>query len=344
MYTPLDDNLILQTGKEVLKMEGECVLRLSSQLTTTFCEAVKILAESSGKVLVTGIGKSGIIGKKIAATLSSFGITAYFLHPVEALHGDLGMARGEDVLLVLSKSGNTSEVLHLVELLKLLKIPVITLTSFTESQIAKYSDVVIPVPVDREADHLNLAPTTSTTAFLAMGDALATAVAKIRQVRAEDFALYHPGGTLGKKLTLRISDLMHTGEDNPVVSESDTFESALFTVTSKRLGAVSVINQNSELVGIITDGDIRRLLGKSSSFTVQAVYAMKVSEVMTRKPKYIHYDRLATEALRLMEDYKITVLPVVDDQHHPIGMVHIHDLVMAGIGESTQITSKIRKE
>jgi len=335
---------ILSTARQVFEIEGSAVLALGERLNQSFVSAVDAILHCEGRVVVTGVGKSGHIARKVAATLASLGTPSIFLHAVEASHGDFGIIRTEDIVVVVSKSGETREILQLVQMLRSRSVKIIAITSDPHSNLARYSDIVLEVPVHREADHINLAPTASTTASLAMGDALAIAVAKERGFTEKDFALFHPGGTLGRRLLLQVEQLMHGGEENPVISEEESFETALFTVTDKRLGAVSAVNAEGKLSGIITDGDIRRLLGKSPLSTVKDLYALKVKEVMTRRPKFIHRHRLATEALKMMEDHAITVLPVVDDENHPIGMVHIHDLVQAGIGESRRMKKKILED
>ncbi|MGH8104030.1 MAG: KpsF/GutQ family sugar-phosphate isomerase [bacterium] len=328
---------ILKTGQQVLEAEGQAILMLVPRLSESFVEAVDLILKCEGRVIVTGLGKSGHIGRKIAATMSSLGTSSIFVHAAEAYHGDLGVVRTEDLVIILSKSGETREILELVQMLRSRSVKVIAITGAVHSQTAKYSDVVLDSGVEREADHLNLAPTASTTAALALGDALAVAAAKERGFAEKDFALFHPGGTLGKRLLLKVENLMHTGDVNPIIGEDITLEHGLEIMTAKMLGAVSVVNTAGKLVGIHTDGDNRRMQLKSRDLTMHDVLEKKMKQIMTANPKHIHKDRLATEALKMMEDFQITVLPVVDDAMKLVGMVHIHDLVQAGIGESRRL-------
>lgn len=328
---------ILKAAQQVLEMEGQAILALVPRLSESFVEAVDLILKCEGRVIVIGLGKSGHIARKIAATLSSLGTSSIFVHAVEAYHGDLGVVREEDVAILLSKSGETREILELVQMLRSHAVKVIAITGSVNSQLAKYSDVVLDAGVEREADHLNLAPTSSTATALALGDALAVAVAKERGFAERDFALFHPGGTLGKRLLLKVKTLMHTGDENPVIGEDITLIHGLEIMSAKMLGSVSVVNAAGKLTGIYTDGDNRRLQLKSREITMHELLEKTLKQVMTTNPRHIHKDRLATEALKMMEDFQITALPVVDDGMKPVGMVHIHDLVQAGIGESRRL-------
>ncbi|MHA2620965.1 MAG: KpsF/GutQ family sugar-phosphate isomerase [bacterium JZ-2024 1] len=334
--------LALKQAYEALQTEGKAVLALQDRLGDSFLRAIDLVLSLRGRLIFTGVGKSGIVARKIASTMASLGTASLFVHAVEAVHGDLGVIRDEDVTVVLSKSGETREILEFATILKERGVPVISVVGDMNSTLARLSDVALDVSVPREADHLNLAPTTSTTAALALGDALAVAVAALRNLTENDFALVHPAGSLGRQLLLRVDQLMHTGEENPVVTLRDTMETALFTVTRKSLGAVSVVDDSQKLVGIITDGDIRRLLGRSLEFTVRQLYAMSVESVMTRNPKYVTEGVRASDALQLMEDRKITVLPVVNADHQPVGMIHIHDLITAGIEGAREFIMRTR--
>lgn len=340
--TPEQKALALQQARNALQTEGNAILALQDRLNDSFLRAVELVLSLQGRLIFTGVGKSGMIARKIASTMASLGTASLFVHAVEAVHGDLGVIRNEDVTVVISKSGETREILEFATILKDRGVQVISVVGNMSSTLARLSDVVLDATVPREADHLNLAPTTSTTAALALGDAFAVAVAALRNLTENDFALIHPAGSLGRQLLLRVDELMHTGEQNPRVSIHDTMETALFTVTRKALGAVSVVDDSGKLVGIITDGDIRRLLGRSLEFTVSQLYQLSVESVMTRNPRFVRQGVRASDALRLMEDHKITVLPVVDSEGTPIGMIHIHDLITAGIEGAREFILRTR--
>jgi arabinose-5-phosphate isomerase len=272
------------------------------------------------------MGKSGIIAQKVAATLSSTGTAAIFVHPVEAAHGDLGMVMSGDVVICISKSGNTEEFYVLIPVFKRLEVPLIVMTGNLHSPLAERADVILDVSVKREACPHDLAPTASTTAALAMGDALAVALVEKRHFTQEDFALRHPGGTLGRKLLLRIDDVMYTGERIARVSPEATLEEVILEITSKRFGATCVVDSHGVLIGIITDGDLRRLLTKK-----QPVHGLVARAFMTQSPKSVHQGTLAANALEIMEDHNIMQIIVVDQEHRPVGMVHLHDLLKAGV-------------
>jgi arabinose-5-phosphate isomerase len=318
--------MIIEKAKEVIRKEAEAILNLEKKINSEFQKAVEIILKCRGRVIVTGIGKSGIIGKKIAATLNSTGTAALFLHPVEGLHGDLGLVRRDDVVIAITKSGETEELQQLFPLFKRLGVPIISLTGSPSSQTAEKSDVVLDVSVDEEACPNNLVPTSSTTAALVMGDALAIALLEERHFSAEDFALLHPGGYLGKRLLLKVKDVMHTGSDIPVVSENADMKEVILEMTSKRFGATTVVNDKKELVGIFTDGDLRRLVERT-----EEIFKLKAREVMIRNPKTIEEEALAAKALNRMEFYNITCLIVPNGNKEPVGILHLHDLLKAGV-------------
>jgi len=318
--------MIIEKAKEVIRKEAEAILNLEKKINSEFQRAVEIILKCRGRVIVTGIGKSGIIGKKIAATLTSTGTAAFFLHPVEGLHGDLGLVRRDDVVIAITKSGETEELQQLFPLFKRLGVPIISLTGSPGSQTAEKSDVVIDVSVDEEACPNNLVPTSSTTAALVMGDALAIALLEERHFSAEDFALLHPGGYLGKRLLLKVKDVMHTGASIPMVSEDANMKEVILEMTSKRFGATTVVNEKKELVGVFTDGDLRRLVERTED-----IFKLKAREVMIRNPKTIEEEALAAKALNRMEFYNITCLIVPDGNKEPVGILHLHDLLKAGV-------------
>jgi len=309
---------VLQVAKSVLRKEGEALIGLSEKLDRSFVHAVNLLLETKGRVVLTGIGKSGIICKKIAATFSSTGTPAFFLHPVDAVHGDLGMLRGDDTLIAVSNSGESAEVLNVVSVVKSFGIPVIGITNDINSSLSKLSDVVLLLHVDEEACPLGLAPTTSTTATLALGDALAAALIVARGFNSEDFARLHPGGKLGIRLS-KVKNLMRTGSEIPEVSPDTSMKDAIYEISSKKLGATLVVD-NGKLVGIVTDGDLRRFFEKGGKLED------KVKNAMTKNPKTVSEDEFAENALEIMEKFKITVLPVVNKGKIK-GILHLHDIL-----------------
>ncbi|MBF0627088.1 MAG: KpsF/GutQ family sugar-phosphate isomerase [Magnetococcales bacterium] len=317
---------MLERARQVLGMEAEAILAMAARLDERFGQAVELLLACRGRVVVTGIGKSGMIGRKIAATLASTGAPALFLHPAEGSHGDLGMVTRQDVVLLLSNSGETGEVLGLLPVFKRLGVPLIALTGRMESTLARMSDVALDIGVEREACPMGLAPTSSTTAALAMGDALAVCLLEKRQFGPEQFALLHPGGSLGRKLLVRVADRMHTGARIPLVRKEETVRSALFEMTAKRFGMTGVADETGRLVGIITDGDLRRLLERDPDPLNRLAGA-----IMTLNPKVIAAEALAAEATRIMEQAKITALFVVTPEQRPLGVIHLHDLLEAGL-------------
>ena len=294
-----------------------------------FKAAVEMIMACPGRTVITGMGKSGIIGRKMAATLASTGTPSFYLHPAEGIHGDLGMVTEGDVVIALSNSGETGEVLHILPSLRRIGAKLIAMVGNPNSTLAKNSDIVLNVGVTREACPLGLAPTSSTTAALAYGDALALALLSKRKFTASQFAVFHPGGSLGRKLLLTVEDIMHSGTENPLVKADISVQDALFVITDKGLGAVSVVDDDNKMLGVLTDGDIRRGLSKGVDFLKRPV-----TELMTASPKTITKEKLAAQALHIMESNRpkpITVLPVVDAENHVIGLLHMTDLVRQGV-------------
>jgi len=321
--------MIIEQARQALAIEAAAIEALIPRINGQFSTAVNMILQTPGRVIVTGMGKSGIIGRKIASTLASTGTPAFFLHPAEGIHGDLGMVTGEDIVIALSYSGETAELISILPTIKRLGAQIISLCGRETSALAQNSDVFLNVSVEKEACPLGLAPTASTTAALAMGDALAVALLSARHFTPEDFALFHPGGALGRKLLLTVEAIMHSGEENPVVTSDKTVKEALFVITAKGLGATTVVDQDGCLAGIITDGDIRRGLENGHDFLDKPVTAL-----MTKQPRTITKDKLAAHALHLMEKNQprpITVLPVVDEDRRAIGMIHLTDLLRQGV-------------
>jgi len=313
--------MILKTAKEVLKIEAEAVRNLIPKLNESFEDAVKLILSCKGRVVVTGIGKSGIIGKKIVATLSSTGTPSLFLHPTEGSHGDLGMITKSDIVIAISNSGETEEINNLLSFFKKKKIKIISMTGKINSTLARHSNFVLDTGVKREACPLGLAPTASTTAMLAMGDALAIALLKERDFKREDYALLHPAGSLGRRLSLKVKDVMKIGKQIPIVKHDITMKEAVAEISIKKFGFALVLDANKKLKGIITDGDVRR------SVKVKDFLNKRVDTFMSKKPKTIDKDSLAVEALEKMEKYSITSLSIVNKKNIPEGVVHLHDLL-----------------
>lgn len=317
----------IELGLAVLKTESEAIAALTQRLNQDFHRACELILGCEGRIVVTGMGKSGHIGNKIASTLASTGTPAFFMHPGEASHGDLGMITPEDLVIALSNSGETSEITLLLPLIKRLAIPLIALTGKPKSTIARAADINLDVSVSKEACPLGLAPTSSTTASLAMGDALAIAILQARGFTEEDFALSHPGGNLGRRLLLRVSDIMHTGDAIPLVNTDYSLKQTLLEMTSKGLGMAGVIDpESSKLVGIYTDGDLRRTFEKMPN-----IETALVKDYMTANCVTIDAERIATEALNLMHDRKINALMVIDQNNLVQGALNIHDLLRAGV-------------
>ena len=319
---------MLDRARKVFAIEAESILKLQDRLDENFIKAVNMLLVCTGKVIVIGIGKSGIIGRKIASTLACSGTPAFFLHPAEGIHGDLGMIMKGDVVIAISNSGETEEVLRILPVIKRLGAHLVAMSGNPSSTLARCSDVFLDVSVKEEACPLGLAPTASTTATLAMGDALAVALLVQRGFCAEDFAVFHPGGSLGKKMFLRVEDLMHTGEAVPLVSEHTLMKDALFVISAKRLGVTGVTGEDGALVGVITDGDLRRAL-----VTGFDILGQPVSEIMKLNPRRIRRHELAAAALQIMEHHTITSLFVFEEElsRFPCGIIHLHDILRAGI-------------
>lgn len=313
-------------GLAVIETEAQAVFELTQQIDERFQAACEQLLACKGRVIVTGMGKSGHIGKKIAATLASTGTPAFFVHPGEANHGDLGMITRQDVLIAISYSGQTNELVTLLPLIKRLEIPLITLTGNPNSMLAQAADINLDVSIKNEACPHGLAPTTSTTVALVMGDALAITLLQARGFTADDFALAHPGGSLGKRLLLRIDDIFHSDDALPVVYEHATVSEALIEVTAKKLGMTCVVNAQGVLTGIYTDGDIRRTLTQHRDINTTTI-----AEVMTHNCRTVHSGLLAAEALALMQKHVITSLIVVDETNRPVAVIHLHDLLRAGV-------------
>lgn len=309
-----------QVARQVLEIEAQAILGLVPHLNESFDRAVELIRGRPGRVVCTGMGKSGLVMQKVAATMASTGTPAFFLHPAEAIHGDLGMIVAGDVVLAASYSGATEELLRLVETLKRLGVPLIALTASDRSPIGRHADIHLPVPIDREACPLNLAPTASTTATLAMADALAMALLESRGFTPEDFARLHPGGRLGKRL-LKVRELMHAGEDLPRVTADSPMREAIYQMSRKGLGITAVTDDNGKLVGCISDGDLRRLLEQDDT-----PLGHTAGECIKGMPRTIEADELAPAALRVMEDHRITSLFVCDHEGRLEGLVHLHDL------------------
>ncbi len=322
-----DQAAIIAKGKEVVRIEAEAVAALGTRIGKSFADAVELILKCKGRVIITGVGKSGIVARKIVATMNSTGTPAFFLHPSDAVHGDLGMVRNDDVVVCISKSGDTPELNELVPMFKRLGVPIVSLLGKHHSKLAQESTIVLDASVEEEACPHDLAPTSSTTATLALGDALAIALLEQREFSKEDFAFFHPGGALGKRLLLKIDELMVKGDAIPRVAGEVPLRDAIYEMTTKRLGCTCVVRKDGTLEGMLTDGDLRRLLQRTSDIS-----GITAAQAMTPKPKTILQGSLAVVALQVMESYSITQLVVVDTAHKPSGIVHLHDLVKAGLG------------
>ncbi len=318
---------IIDIAKRVLKIEAEAVAALAGKLNSDFEKAVDIIFNSKGRVVVTGMGKSGLVGKKIAATLASTGTPAFFLHPAEASHGDLGMVTSDDVIIAISNSGETEELIGLIPFLKRFNVGLISMAGNPDSTLSKAADVTLDISVKEEACPMGVVPTASTTATMAMGDALAVALLTKRGFKEEDFASFHPGGSLGKKLFITVKDLMHSGDALPIVSPDAPMIKATVEISSKRLGVAIVADKDNKILGIITDGDLRRGIEKWG----KEFFDMKTGDVMTKNPKTISEDSLAVKALSIMEQYSITSIAVPDNEGRAKGIIHLHDILRQGI-------------
>ena len=312
--------------KKELKQEADAILQVAERINDEVEKAIDLIFNCEGKIIVTGMGKTGIIGRKIAATLCSTGTNALFLHAAEGIHGDLGIVTENDVIIAISYSGNTEELVSILPYFRFNKNPIIALTGNKNSRLAENADVILDCEVPKAYEPFGLVPTASTTVTLAVGDALAVAMLKKRKFKEDDFARYHPGGTIGKKLIYRVSDLMHVDEKNPIVSGDSKVDEVIMEMTSKGLGCTNVIDENGKLIGIVTDGDLRRLLSQKGE-----IRSKSATNFMTVDPKRTQPDSLAVDAINLMEEYKITMLPVVNEDNKPIGMLHMHDLINAGV-------------
>ncbi|GAB7027648.1 KpsF/GutQ family sugar-phosphate isomerase [Geotalea toluenoxydans] len=318
---------ILEAAKNVFRIEAEALLALAEGVNGDFEKAIRLILSSRGRVVVTGMGKSGLIGQKIASTLASTGTPAFFLHPAEGIHGDLGMIIKGDVVIAISNSGETEEVVRILPIIKRLGADIVAMTGNPSSTLAKSGDVFLDISVKEEACPLGLAPTASTTATLAMGDALAVALLLERGFKAEDFALFHPGGALGKKLILKVEDVMHQGNEVPLVKVGTLMREALFVITSKGLGITGVVDETGAMAGVITDGDLRRALEKGLD-----IINLPVDDLMSMSPKRIRRTEMAAKALQQMEQFSITSLFVFEDRSSvPVGIIHLHDLLKSGI-------------
>ena len=321
--------MIKEKAIEALKIEADAVERLTERIDDEFERAVQAILDCSARVVVTGMGKSGHIGRKMAATFASTGTPSFFMHPGEAFHGDLGMVTEHDVVIAISHSGESSDIVNILPVIRRIGAVIVAMCGRRDSSLGKNCDYFVDISVEREACPLGLAPTASTTATLAMGDAMAMALMAARNFTSQDFAMFHPGGALGRKLLLTVEHVMHSGEDNPLVRYDKTAKDALFVMTEKGLGAASVVDEKGKFVGLITDGIIRRALGKDNSFLDEPV-----EHIMTAEPLTITKDKLAAAALSVMEKHKprpVTVLPVVDADRNPVGIVHLTDLLRQGV-------------
>lgn len=317
---------VVKRARQVLDIEAQAVSNLKNNIGGDFKRAIQLILRSKGRTVVTGMGKAGIIGQKLSATLSSTGTPSLFLHSAEAIHGDLGRVTKDDAVIIISNSGETDEIKKLLPLLKKLGAKIIAITGNTKSLLAHHSDAVLNTSVKKEACPLGLAPTASTTAMLAMADALAVCLLDLKNFQEKDFAFYHPGGLLGRRLLLKVEDIMRTGQVNPIVREEKKISEVLFKITQARAGSASVVNKKGKLVGIFTDGDLRRHLERDPNLSQR-----RVKDAMTKNPITVSAAMLAVEAARILQEKKIDELPVVDKNKRPIGLLDIQDLLKAGL-------------
>ncbi len=320
---PID---IAAAARRVIEHEAQAVLALTTVIGPAFERVIALMLACKGRVVTSGMGKAGLIARKIAATLASTGTPAFFAHPAECVHGDLGMIGRDDMGLMLSHRGQTEEVLRILPYFKHIGAPLVAMTSNANSELARYADAALILPVADEACPLNLAPTTSTTAMLALGDTLALVLLEARGFTNEDYAMFHPGGSLGRRLLIKVCDLMHTGAGNPVARMDDSLQSVILIMTSSALACASIVDGDGRLVGFFSDGDLRRLITQGR-FDLSA----PMSDVMTPDPKFVQPDMMAVRALEILREYKIIALPVCDADHRPVGMIHLHDITRAGI-------------
>ena len=325
----MNNSTIKEKAIETLEIEAAAVQKLTERIDDEFIAALQCILDCKARVIITGMGKSGHVGRKIAATLASTGTPSFFLHPAEAFHGDLGMVTEQDVVIAISNSGESSEIVNILPIIRRIGATIIAMSGRRESQLGQFADYFIDISVEREACPLGLAPTASTTATLAMGDAIAMALMSCRNFTSQDFALFHPGGALGRRLLLTVKNVMHTDDDNPLIHKGKTAKDALFVMTDKGLGAASVIDDDGKFLGLITDGIIRRALAKDNNSLDEPV-----ESIMFTSPLIIAPDKMAAQALHVMEQHKpnpVTVLPVIDAENRPIGMVHLTDLLRQGV-------------
>ena len=317
---------VVKRAKEVLDIEAEAIKNLKNRINNNFKAAVNLIYKTKGRAIISGMGKTGIIAQKFSATLASTGTPSLFLHTAEAIHGDLGKVTADDVVIILSNSGSTEEMKKFSPLLKKIGCKVIALTGNTKSILAKYSDIVLDVSVKKEACPLGLAPTASTTATLAMADALAVCLLELKGFKEKDFAFFHPGGALGRRLLLKVEDIMRSGRANPIVKEEEKVSQVLLKITQARAGSATVVDKQGKLKGIFTDGDLRRHLGIDQGLPLR-----KINEVMTKNPTVVYQDMLAAEALRILREKRVDELPVVDRNRKPVGLLDVQDLLKAGL-------------
>lgn len=316
---------------EILDIEAAAIRNLRGKIGVNFQKAVSIIASCKGRIILTGMGKPGFIARKIAATMSSTGTPSFFVHPAEAVHGDLGMITAQDVVIAISQSGESMEVVNLLPVLKKFGVPLIAMTSRIQSTLAKNATVILDLGVTREACPLNLAPSASTTASLALGDALALCLSKMKKFRSEDFAVFHPGGNLGRRL-MKVKEIMRTGSKNPIVRKGTSVEGALLKITSARAGSCTIIDSLGRLHGIFTDGDLRRHLREySEAAGSRNILKVRVETLGTLNPKFIHQDKLVEEAYHILKTAKIDELPVIDDRRRVVGLLDVQDILNAGV-------------
>jgi arabinose-5-phosphate isomerase len=319
--------MVIEKAKQVLKIESEAIQALINRIDDTFVKTVDLLDKCKGRVVITGIGKSGIIGKKISATLASIGVPSIFLHAADGTHGDLGMITSNDIVIAISNSGESEEILNLLPAIKRFNVTLVSMTGNLNSTLAKKSNIVLNISVKEEACPLGLVPTASTTATMALGDALAMALLDKRGFKEEDFAVLHPSGSLGKKLLIQVDDLMHIGSNIPIINKDAPLKDVIMEISSKKLGMAIVVNQDDKVLGIITDGDLRRLMEKKEKDTFKTT----AEEMMSTNPKTIEKNALAARALQIMEKHSITSLIITNGSKGPTGIIHLHDILKAGV-------------
>ena len=319
--------MVIEKAKQVLKIESEAIQALINRIDDTFVKTVDLLDKCKGRVVITGIGKSGIIGKKISATLASIGVPSIFLHAADGTHGDLGMITSNDMVIAISNSGESEEILNLLPAIKRFNVTLVSMTGNVNSTLAKKSNIVLNISVKEEACPLGLVPTASTTATMALGDALAMALLDKRGFKEKDFAVLHPGGSLGKKLLIQVDDLMHIGSNIPIINKDAPLKDVIMEISSKKLGMAIVVNQDDKVLGIITDGDLRRLMEKKE----KDIFKTTAEEMMSTNPKTIEKNALAARALQIMEKHSITSLIITNGSKGPTGIIHLHDILKAGV-------------